>query len=123
MSVGDGPKVAGSAEDAAFAAAEVGTGLVPPALESMRGGAERATVRRERLRLLLRSPTFLTGGFIALVWIACALVPHLLQRQDPLTTHIPVKLKPPSGNHADSRLLTTEAQPTPLSAMARKLRA
>src|SRR2546429_1495377 len=97
MSVSDGPKVAGSAEDAAFAAAEVGTGLGPPALESMRGGAERATVRRERLRLLLRSPTFLTGGVIAPGGVAPGPVPHPLPRPGPPTPHIPGEPQPPPG--------------------------
>ena len=80
----------------------VGTqALIDPALavlEPMARG-DRATVRRERARLLLRSPTFMSGALIVLFWIACALFGKAIAPQSPFATNILGKLKTPSGSH------------------------
>ena len=86
-----------SIEDAAMAGVTVGE--TPPALRPEGRDGARAIARRERLRLILRSPTFLIGAFLVVVWVACAVVPHLIQRQDPFHTDILGKLKSPNGAH------------------------
>jgi len=80
----------------------VGTqALVDPALAVLEpmSRADRATVRRERTRLLLRSPTFMIGALIVLFWIACALFGGAIAPQSPFATNILGKLKPPSSSH------------------------
>jgi peptide/nickel transport system permease protein len=69
------------------------------------GAARRgeATARRERLRLLLRSPAFLAGAFVFLVWVFCAAFGELVAPYDPLggnlAEDIANKLNAPSGSH------------------------
>jgi peptide/nickel transport system permease protein len=91
----DGPRLEGLDED--VAAAEVVVGEIAPGLEPARSG--RAVARRERIRLLMRSPTFVVGSVVVLFWVICALVPHLLERYDPIQTRILQKFEPPSGAH------------------------
>ena len=93
----DGRLVEGSLEDAA--AAQVIVGETPDALEAGPSPGGRGSARRERWRLLLRSPTFVIGAVVVLFWLACAIFPHLLERYDPLQTNILQKFKPPSGAH------------------------
>jgi peptide/nickel transport system permease protein len=93
----EGRLVEGSLEDAA--ASQVAVGEVPAGLEAAPAPGDRGSARRERWRLLLRSPTFLIGAVVVLFWLACALFPHLLERYDPLQTNILQKFKPPSGEH------------------------
>jgi peptide/nickel transport system permease protein len=45
--------------------------------------AERRQARRERARLLLRSPSFIIGAIILAFWIFCAVFPDLVARYDP----------------------------------------
>lgn len=54
---------------------------------------------RERLRLVLRSPTFLTGAWILLFWIFCALFGHVVVPYDPYADDVLNALLPPSQDH------------------------
>ncbi len=58
-----------------------------------------ARERRERLRLVLRSPTFLVGAAIILFWIVCALFGESLVPLDPYADDMLNSLLPPSGEH------------------------
>lgn len=55
--------------------------------------------RRERLRLLGRSPTFLTGCILAGTWIVCALFGSLIAPHSPEFPDVLNKLVGPSGEH------------------------
>ena len=55
--------------------------------------------RRERLRLVLRSRTFLAGAVIVVFWILCALFGPALVPDDPYADDILNKLQPPSSEH------------------------
>jgi peptide/nickel transport system permease protein len=58
-----------------------------------------AAARRERLRLLLRSPTFMTGALVILFWIACALFGQYFVPVDPYADDMMATLSPPSAEH------------------------
>ena len=60
---------------------------------------ERRAARRERIRLLLRSPTFMVGAVIVGGWIVCAIGNTHLTPYDPFATDILNKLQPPSSRH------------------------
>jgi peptide/nickel transport system permease protein len=60
---------------------------------------QRRTARQERLRLVLRSPTFIVGAVIVGTWIVCAIGNTHLTPYDPLATDLVGKLRPPSGRH------------------------
>jgi peptide/nickel transport system permease protein len=55
--------------------------------------------RRERLRLLLRSPTFVIGCVVFGAWVVCALFGSLIAPQDPQFPDVLNKLAPPSSEH------------------------
>jgi peptide/nickel transport system permease protein len=55
--------------------------------------------RRERVRLLVRSPTFLIGCLLFGAWVACALFGSLIAPQDPQFPDVLNKLVPPSADH------------------------
>lgn len=55
--------------------------------------------RRERLRLLLRSPTFLIGCVLVGVWVICAVLGTILAPQSPQAGDILERLGAPSGSH------------------------
>jgi peptide/nickel transport system permease protein len=55
--------------------------------------------RRERLRLIVRSKTFLVGVFILGLWILMALIGPAIAPHDPYADDILNKLKAPSGDH------------------------
>ena len=55
--------------------------------------------RRERLRLLSRSPTFLIGCVLAGIWIVCALFGPLIAPHSPEFPDVLNKLVGPSGEH------------------------
>jgi peptide/nickel transport system permease protein len=55
--------------------------------------------RRERLRLLLRSPTFMLGSVLFGVWVLCAIFGTLLAPQNPQADDILARLASPSGAH------------------------
>jgi peptide/nickel transport system permease protein len=60
---------------------------------------EAALARRERLRLLLRSKTFLAGAVIFGFWVFCALFGRIIAPESPFATEILAKLATPSGEH------------------------
>lgn len=53
----------------------------PPSVD---GAAERKQARKERLRLLYRSPSFVIGVLVLGFWVFCALFPDLVARYGPL---------------------------------------
>jgi peptide/nickel transport system permease protein len=55
--------------------------------------------RRERLRLLVRSPTFVIGCVLLGAWVVCALFGTLIAPQDPQFPDVLNKLAPPSSEH------------------------
>jgi peptide/nickel transport system permease protein len=55
--------------------------------------------RRERLRLVLRSRTFVAGAVILAFWVFCALFGPLIVPDDPYADDILNKLQPPSAEH------------------------
>jgi peptide/nickel transport system permease protein len=55
--------------------------------------------RAERLRLLLRSPTFVIGFLIFGFWIVCALLGNQIAPQHPQAPDVLDKLAPPSSEH------------------------
>jgi peptide/nickel transport system permease protein len=58
-----------------------------------------ATARRERLRLLLRSGTFLAGAVIVVFWAVCAAFGTHIAPQDPYADDLLNTLDPPSADH------------------------
>jgi peptide/nickel transport system permease protein len=60
---------------------------------------EARIARRERFRLLTRSPTFILGSFLLGIWILCALFGSLIAPQNPQADDILNKLVAPSGEH------------------------
>jgi peptide/nickel transport system permease protein len=58
-----------------------------------------AAARRERLRLLLRSPTFLAGAFVILFWVVCALFGQYFVPIDPYVDDMMATLSPPTAEH------------------------
>jgi len=61
--------------------------------------SEAAAVRRERLRLLVRSKTFITGALLVGIWVFCAIFGYMVAPHDPLADDILGKLHSPSGAH------------------------
>jgi len=55
--------------------------------------------RQERLRLVLRSKTFLVGAVIVAFWVFCALFGPAVVPDDPYADDILNKLQPPSSEH------------------------
>jgi len=60
---------------------------------------QRKSARRERYRLLLRSPTFLVGIFLVAIWVICAIGYTKLAPQDPFVTNPLNRLRSPSPEH------------------------
>lgn len=60
---------------------------------------EARVARRERLRLLLRSPTFSIGCVLLGAWVLCAVFGTLIAPQNPQAGDILNKLVAPSGDH------------------------
>jgi peptide/nickel transport system permease protein len=60
---------------------------------------EAKMARRERLRLLLRSPTFVIGVVIVGAWVLCAILGTLIAPHDPEADDILNKLGSPSADH------------------------
>jgi peptide/nickel transport system permease protein len=60
--------------------------------------AYRRTARRETLRLLSRSPTFITGVLIIGFWVFCAFFGERIAPHDPLDQSLP-QLVPPSSHY------------------------
>jgi peptide/nickel transport system permease protein len=72
----------------------------PAAPIAISTGPDQATVaRRERIRLLLRSPTFAVGVVLFGIWVLCALFGEQLAPHDPEATDVLNKLTAPSAEH------------------------
>jgi peptide/nickel transport system permease protein len=76
-------------------------GLVPAAMGATTGGAATSAgaIRRQNLRLLVRSPAFLIGAGILLWWIVCALFGKLFSPYNPVAGSLLSFNQPPSGAH------------------------
>ena len=61
--------------------------------------ASAASARSERLRLLLRSPTFLVGALVLLFWIGCAIFGESVVPLDPYADDLLNTLAPPSSDN------------------------
>lgn len=61
--------------------------------------AERAELRSELLRQLLRSKLFLVGAFILLVWIVCAIFGSTIAPHSPYAQNLEAINQAPSGAH------------------------
>ncbi|HLH59787.1 MAG TPA: ABC transporter permease [Streptosporangiaceae bacterium] len=62
-------------------------------------GASARQMRRQQLRLLLRSKTFLAGAAILLAWIVCAIFGSWLSPGNPLAQNLFATNAAPSGAH------------------------
>ncbi|HEY7003955.1 MAG TPA: ABC transporter permease [Gaiellaceae bacterium] len=60
---------------------------------------EATIARRERIHLLLRSPTFIIGNVLAGIWIVCAIFGPLIAPHDPEFPDVLNKLTGPSADH------------------------
>jgi peptide/nickel transport system permease protein len=71
-------------------------------VSSAAAAAPRATeaqiARRENLRRLLRSPTFVAGALVVLFWVVCALFGSLIAPHDPLGQSDALLVSPRSGH-------------------------
>jgi peptide/nickel transport system permease protein len=60
---------------------------------------EARIARRERIRLLLRSPAFILGCVLVGIWVLCAVFGTLIAPYNPRTEDLLNDLAPPSGDH------------------------
>jgi peptide/nickel transport system permease protein len=60
---------------------------------------EARVARRERVRLVLRSKTFLVGAILLTVWVFCALFGEAVAPKDPFATPPLNELRAPSGEN------------------------
>jgi peptide/nickel transport system permease protein len=60
---------------------------------------EARLARSQRIRLLLRSPTFLIGCALVGWWVVCAVLGHQIAPQNPQAPDVLDKLASPSGEH------------------------
>jgi peptide/nickel transport system permease protein len=76
-------------------------GLQPPATGGAAGAVDSSAgaIRRENLRLLLRSPAFLIGAALLLWWIVCALFGKAFAPYNPVAGSLTAFNNPPSGAH------------------------
>ncbi len=61
--------------------------------------SEARTARRERIRLLLRSPSFLIGAAVILFWVVCAILGSRITPFDPIYDQSSAVSQPPSSAH------------------------
>jgi peptide/nickel transport system permease protein len=61
--------------------------------------SEASTARRERLRLLVRSPSFLIGATVILFWVLCAILGKRITPYDPVFDQTPDIGSAPSWAH------------------------
>ncbi|HUG65180.1 MAG TPA: ABC transporter permease [Gaiellaceae bacterium] len=62
-------------------------------------GSEARAARKERLALLLRSPSFILGSIVILFWVACAILGGRVTPYDPLFDQTPDLGVPPSSEY------------------------
>ena len=60
---------------------------------------EARIARKERIRLLLRSPTFILGCVLFAIWVVCAIFGTLIAPHSPRADDVLNKLVSPSGDH------------------------
>jgi peptide/nickel transport system permease protein len=61
--------------------------------------SEASAARRERTRLLLRSPSFLIGAVVIVFWVACAILGRRITPYDPIFDQTSDIAQPPSADH------------------------
>jgi peptide/nickel transport system permease protein len=71
----------------------------PPTGPIPRTATEAQIVQRERLRLLVRTPTFVAGGVLLGIWIVCALFGDAIAPLSPFSDDLLGKLAAPNGEH------------------------
>ncbi len=81
-------------DPAAVSLLPLATGVTPGAAAGSAG-----TIRRENLRLLVRSPAFLIGAAILLWWIVCALFGEAFSPSNPVTGSLLAFNQHPSAAH------------------------
>lgn len=62
-------------------------------------GSEARAARSERLRLLLRSPSFVIGSLVIAFWVVCAILGKRITPFDPIFDQTPDLSVPPSSEH------------------------
>jgi peptide/nickel transport system permease protein len=90
-----------SVEDVAALGDPAAVTLLPPAESGVAGTLDSSAgaIRRENLRLLVRSPAFLIGAAILLWWIVCALFGKVIAPYNPVIGSLTAFNEPPSGAH------------------------
>ena len=90
-----------SLEDSAALHDPGAVGLLPPVTGGAAGALDSSAgaIRRENLRLLVRSPAFLIGAAILLWWIVCALFGTVFAPYNPVAGTLTAFNNPPSGAH------------------------
>ena len=68
-------------------------------LPASASGLEARTARRERLRLLLRSPSFVIGTVVIGFWVVCAILGDRITPYDPIFDQTPDLSVSPSSEH------------------------
>jgi peptide/nickel transport system permease protein len=63
------------------------------------GRSEASAARRERLRLLVKSPSFIVGATVILFWVACAILGDHITPYDPRFDQTPEIGVAPSSQH------------------------
>lgn len=63
------------------------------------GRSEARTARRERIRLILRSPSFLIGAGVILFWLSCAILGDRITPYDPIFDQTQDLSQRPSTEH------------------------
>jgi len=62
-------------------------------------GLEARAARRERVRLLLRTPSFVVGAIVIVFWVSCAILGDRITPFDPLYDQTPDLSVSPSAEH------------------------
>jgi peptide/nickel transport system permease protein len=86
-------------EDAPALRDPAAVGLLPVTGAAGAVDSSAGTIRRENLRLLVRSPAFLIGAGILLWWIVCALFGKAIAPYNAVTGSLTAFNEPPSGMH------------------------
>jgi peptide/nickel transport system permease protein len=88
-------------EDVAALGDPAAVSLLPPAAGGVAGTLDSSAgaIRRENLRLLVRSPAFWIGAGILLWWIACAVFGKVIAPYNPVTGSLTAFNEAPSGAH------------------------
>jgi peptide/nickel transport system permease protein len=73
--------------------------VLAPAAETVRPVETPKSIRRDRLKLLLRSPPFIVGFIILLFWVVMAIFGPLIVPYGADDTDLLNTLMPPSGDH------------------------